>query len=192
MGDLRIISGTLKGRKVKTIDLPGTRPMTDRVRENLFNILAPSLKAHENQPAINFLDLFAGSGAIGIEAISRGATSATFVESDRQWTKVIDDNLQKFSLKELCECLLGDAYRIVKNLSNTSKKFDIIFAGPPYDHDHHNRIIKSVTETDICKINGLIVLQYRKTDPLLLPDGYSARIKTYGITSLAFIRRQND
>jgi len=85
---LRVIAGKLKGRRIRTIEVAGTRPMTDRVRESLFNILAPEL------PGARFLDLFAGSGAVGIEALSRGASAAVFIESERRWADVIAENLE--------------------------------------------------------------------------------------------------
>ena len=180
---LRIIGGDLKGRKLKTVDNVDTRPMTDRVRESLFSILAPEL------PERRFLDLFAGSGAVGFEALSRGASSAMFVENDEQCFHVVCENLAVLGLQARGIVFKMDAYKAVKMLADSGRRFDIVFAGPPYEKDHHNRILTSVIENGLCESDGLIVLQYRKGDTLRAPDGYSVDTREYGITSLSFLRR---
>jgi 16S rRNA (guanine966-N2)-methyltransferase len=178
---LRIIAGRLRGRRIETIDAPGTRPMTDRVRENLFNILAPEL------PGARFLDLFAGSGAVGIEALSRGASAVLFIESDHDWADLITTNLDKLELKTSGLVMRSDAYDALRTLGRSGQRFDVVFAGAPYDEDHHNRILAALHEAGICR-EGTIVLQYRAGDPLIVPTGYSADTRTYGITSLSFLR----
>jgi 16S rRNA (guanine966-N2)-methyltransferase len=178
---LRIIAGRFKGRRIGTIDAPGTRPMTDRVRENLFNILAPEL------PGARFLDLFAGSGAVGIEALSRGASAALFVESDPEWADLVASNIDGLGLRSSGLVMRSDAYAAVAALGRSGQRFGIVFAGAPYDEDHHNRILAAVHEAGICR-EGTVVLQYRAGDPLRLPAGYAADTRTYGITSISFLR----
>ena len=179
---LRIIAGDLKGSKIRTIPGEGTRPMTDRVRESLFNILALEL------PGAAFLDLFSGSGAVGIEALSRGAATVVFVESDPAWADVIVDNLVRLGLRDRSLIMRSDAYVSVESLARGEKRFGVVFAGPPYDHDHHNRIVETIARAGIGD-EGTIVLQYRATDDLLLPTGYDADTRIYGITALSFVRR---
>ena len=181
---LRIIAGEFRGRKLRTIERPGTRPMTDRVRENLFNILGPELQG------ARFLDLFAGSGAVGIEALSRGAESTTFVELDRQWSDVVEANLRMLNLADRAENLRGDVYKIVRRLGNDGARFDIIFMGAPYDGVHHNRAGGAVIDAGILADKGTMVLQYRKGDPLDTFEGYDVDTRKYGITNLTFVRKQ--
>lgn len=185
-GTLRIIAGAHRGRRIKTIDAPGTRPMTDRVRESLFNILGEQIAGG------TFLDLFAGSGAVGIEALSRGAASATFVESDHSWCRLIVENIGMLNLDDQAEVMPADAYKSVAMMARKGRKFDIVFAGAPYDEDHHNRILNAIINEKICADDGLIVLQFRKGDPLNIPPGFDADIRKYGITALAFIRRSHE
>lgn len=178
---LRVIAGHFRGRRLKTIDAPGTRPMTDRVRENLFNILAPELEGSR------FLDLFAGSGAVGIEALSRGAAATLFVESEQEWADIITANLDDLGLRSSSLVMRTDAYKAVEMLGSGGQEFSLIFAGAPYDADHHNRILAALHEADLCP-SGTIVLQYRAGAPLEAPPGYSVDTRTYGITALSFLR----
>jgi 16S rRNA (guanine966-N2)-methyltransferase len=187
-GTLRIIAGTCRGRRIRTIDAPGTRPMTDRVRENLFNILAPRLAGAA------FLDLFAGSGAVGIEALSRGAASARFVEYSPKWCAVIEENLRTLALSDRGRIEKGDAYASVAAQARAGNFFDIVFVGAPYDEDHHNRMVRALIAAPVCAADGVIVLQYRHGDPLdteILGEQYTVRIRDYGITSLTFIERRD-
>lgn len=181
---LRIIAGEFRGRRLRTIERPGTRPMTDRVRESLFNILAPEL------PGAKFLDLFAGSGAVGIEALSRGAGMATFVELDCQWSEVIETNIATFKLEDRAENLSGDVYKIVSRLAGDGRHFDIIFIGAPYDGEHHNRAARAIVDAGILAGGGTLVVQYRKGDPLAELEGYDLDTRSYGITSLTFARKR--
>lgn len=186
-GKLRIIAGKFGGRKISTIEVEGTRPMTDRVRENLFNIVNMDLRD------ATFLDLFAGSGAVGIEALSRGASHSTFVEYQDQWSNVIAENIDALDLSDKTDNLKGDAYSIITRLHEQKRKFDIVFVGAPYTNDHHNRIMDKLISKDILAEDGMIIQQYRASDPLKnLPETYTSRTKTYGITSLTFIRKTNE
>ncbi len=126
---MRIIAGTA-GRI--RLDAPKSlaRPSTDRLREALFSILGPGLGG------ARVLDLFAGSGALGIEALSRGAKSAVFVESDRHAVKTIRANLDRAGLSELATIIARDAFR---SLSSLNQSFDYIFADPPYQHHESER-----------------------------------------------------
>jgi 16S rRNA (guanine966-N2)-methyltransferase len=183
-GKLRIIAGKFRGRKISTIEVEGTRPMTDRVRENLFNIINMDL------PGVTFLDLFAGSGAVGIEALSRGAARSTFVEFQDDWSKTIKENIRELNIQDRTENLKGDAYALIREMAVKQKKFDIVFVGAPYTDDHHNRIMTLLIKHDILAEDGMIIQQYRASDPLKpLPPEYSIKTKTYGITSLSFIRK---
>lgn len=119
---LRVIAGTARGRKLDQPPRDTTRPLTDRAREALFNILTPRL--HGARVA----DLFAGSGAVGIEALSRGADRATFVEMDAAVVRVIEGNLERLGFAEDAEVVRGDALTWTERGQGP---FDIVFCGPP-------------------------------------------------------------
>jgi len=121
---VRIIAGTHRGHRIAAPKGHDTRPTSDRVRENAFNLIGPVDDA-------DVLDLFAGSGAMGLEALSRGAASATFVESDRDACSVINANLDKLSLNATVLC--QDALRAV---SGERRSYDLVLCDPPYGYDH--------------------------------------------------------
>lgn len=120
---MRIIAGTHRGHRIAAPRGKDTRPTSDRVRENAFNLVGPVDGA-------DVLDLFAGSGAMGLEALSRGAKTCTFVEKDRDACRTIDANLDKLKLRATVLC--QDATRA---LGNDRRTYDLIVCDPPYDHD---------------------------------------------------------
>ena len=123
---MRIITGKARGLKLKTPAGFSTRPTADRVKESLFNILNGLINFSEVNAV---LDLFAGTGALGLEAISRGATSATFI--DAATTEIIRENVRRTKFTG-CEILRGDFEKILRRLSTESSSFDLIFSDPPY------------------------------------------------------------
>src|SRR5436190_2627347 len=133
---MRIIGGSIKRRGIKAPPSSiGVRPILARIRKSLFDILAPRL------PDCVFLDLFAGSGAVGIEALSRGASAVTFLDLNPNCLSVIRQNLSKLQMFERARVLRGDATR---DLSFAGGPFDLIFMGPPY----HDLKWKALTLTD--------------------------------------------
>src|SRR6185312_11393174 len=123
-GKLRIIGGTLRGSRIAVPDFPGLRPTPDRVRETLFNWLAPVIDGAQ------CLDLFAGTGALGIEALSRGAAQVDFVESDARLADLLRANLTR--LKQDAQVHVGDAMR---HLAQVSSRYDLVFLDPPFAAD---------------------------------------------------------
>jgi 16S rRNA (guanine(966)-N(2))-methyltransferase RsmD len=123
MGSLRIISGKARGRRLR--DVPGdtTRPITDRAKESLFNILAPGLSSAA------FLDLFAGTGSVGIEALSRGAAFVRFVDNHRQAVETIRSNLHTTGLEQGAEILHMDAFALLER--QPDRQFEYVFIAPP-------------------------------------------------------------
>lgn len=180
-GKLRIIAGSLKGRAVSTIDVAGTRPMTDRVRENLFNILQVSL------PGCHFIDLFAGSGAVGFEALSRGASHATFVENSPRWHELIQQNAKALAVEDSCTLLCEDVFTVIPRLAEKTARPAIIFVGAPYEDYLHSEAAKALIDSQALKPGDLAVIQYRKGDPLEEDSRLSYRHKDYGITRLTFM-----
>jgi 16S rRNA (guanine966-N2)-methyltransferase len=124
-GSLRIVAGSLRGSKLAVPDVEGLRPTPDRVRETLFNWLAPVI------PGARCLDLFAGTGALGIEALSRGAGECVFVERDRALCRLLEDNLARLRVDTAVVVNAGaDDY-----LAGTSRRFDVVFLDPPFAAD---------------------------------------------------------
>jgi 16S rRNA (guanine966-N2)-methyltransferase len=143
----RLISGTAGGRRLK-VPRTGVRPTGDRAREALFN----SLKALLDLRGATVLDLYAGSGALGIEALSRGAERAHFVDSSRDACRTIGANLEKLGLKATVLCM--DAERA---LANERGPYDLILADPPYDFDRYERLAPHVAR--LLAADGVFVLQ---------------------------------
>ena len=141
---MRVIAGKARSLRLKTVPGLGTRPTTDRIKETLFNMLQPSLADG------SFLDLFAGSGGIGIEALSRGAASAVFVERERPAIKCIQENLQFTRLK--------DVFRALKQLEGQSA-FTCIFMDPPYGQDLEKQVLEYLCRSTLADEDTLIIVE---------------------------------
>ena len=124
---MRVIAGTRRSLPLKSLEGDATRPTADRYKETLFNVLQTDI------PGCRFLDLFAGSGAIGIEALSRGARHAVFVENSRKALQVIKDNIHFTKFEDESDLILSDAVSYVRGLRVVD--FDVIFIDPPYNND---------------------------------------------------------
>lgn len=145
---MRIIAGKAGGLKLKSLKRRDVRPTLDRVKESMFNIIAFYL------PGAEVLDLFAGFGSLGIEALSRGALKADFVEIERSHLKIIEENLNKAKLFEQAELFCQDVYLYLKNCS---QKYDLVFMDPPYQKEMTAEAVKLIIKNDLLKENGLIV-----------------------------------
>ncbi len=147
---MRVISGSARGRKLLAPDGMLTRPTTDRVKESIFNIINPYL------PAENILDLFAGSGALGIEALSRGTSHAVLVDSNRAALEIVKKNLLGARLVERADVVFKDALLFLKE---TQMKFDIIFLDPPYNTGLLNEAIDLIYEKSLLTDGGIILAE---------------------------------
>ena len=147
---MRVISGTARGRRLKELQGMETRPTTDRVKEALFNIVQFEL------PGRQVLDLFAGTGQLGIEALSRGAASCTFVDVRKEAAAVIRANLAHTKLEEQGKVVQGDYLAF---LTRCKEKFDLIFLDPPYGTGMLEKAMEIITEIDIVSENGIIVCE---------------------------------
>jgi 16S rRNA (guanine966-N2)-methyltransferase len=128
-GTLRVIAGSLKGRRLKAPTWEGLRPTSDRLRETIFNVLAPRLRG------ARVLDAFAGTGALGIEAISRGASRVTFIDHDPRALRLIEENVAACGVREACVIIRGSVARTINalGLSRADEPFDVVLLDPPYD-----------------------------------------------------------
>ena len=184
---MRVISGTARGKKLMSLEGLETRPTLDRVKEALFNIIQFDIRE------TNILDLFSGSGALAIEALSRGANKATLCDFSRNAIKIINKNLEDTKLKEKSEVLNKDYLEALKTLKNRKEKFNIIFLDPPYKTDYIYKSIENILEYNLLAEEGIIVAETddeNKIEELKNIEGieiYDAR--KYGIVHIIFIRK---
>ena len=152
---MRIIGGEAKSRRLRTLKGRSVRPTLGRVRQTLFDILAPRVSG------ARFLDLFAGSGAIGIEALSRGAAEAVFVESDRRAVGRIRDNLAETGLRGNSRVMAARVETAIGRLANQGERFDVIFLDPPYRQPQvADRTLGRLGETgELLADGGIVVVQ---------------------------------
>ena len=181
---MRIISGTLKGRRIFAPKSQITRPTSDRVRESLFSILG------EQPHHADVLDLYAGSGALGLEALSRSAKHCTFVENNKSVIKALEKNLtlvkeQQFTLVKT------SALQAIKILSKKEKSFDLIFLDPPYQKDELRNILPWISQNNLLMDSGVIICEHsaKKT----LENKYLKLIckdsRIFGDTALSFFMK---
>jgi 16S rRNA (guanine966-N2)-methyltransferase len=181
---MRVIAGRAGGVRL-AVAKRGVRPTMDRVKAAIFSSLGETIIA------ARVLDLFAGSGALGIEALSRGAASAIFIEGNRQSAEAIEKNLAKTKLKGRVRH--QDVFEFIRQRSNT-EKFQIIFADPPYEKAHRGKsqtekLLNNESLPQLLEPNGIFVLEKRPTDALSQTKLWRViRQKTYGATEVLFLQ----
>jgi 16S rRNA (guanine(966)-N(2))-methyltransferase RsmD len=176
---MRIIAGALKGRRIDAPDWPGLRPTSDRLRETLFNVLAPRIEG------ARFLDAYAGTGAVGIEALSRGASHVTFIERDPRAARLIEQNLSR--------CGVEDRYAIIRAGFTTAaaglaETLDIVFLDPPYGADE---MVGSLTAAaHLLATDGVMIVEHARRDAA--PEQIEGLVRTrelvQGDSALAFYK----
>ncbi len=152
---MRIISGKYRGRKLQGFNIEGTRPTIDRIKESVFAMIQTKI---ENSKC---LDLFAGSGALGLEAISMGAKMCDFVDHNEIAIKTIKKNAE--SIEEEINIINSD-YK--KYLKQTKEKYDIIFLDPPYNHNLLNKALKYIEEYNVLRDGGIVVCEFENESPI--------------------------
>ena len=162
---MRVIGGTAKRLQLKTLDGIDTRPTTDRIKETLFNMLNPYIYD------CVFLDLFAGSGGIGIEALSRGAKEAVFVEKNPKAMACVKENLKHTKLAHKAMTLTTDVMTALYKLEG-EKKFDYIFMDPPYNHELEKTVLKYLSESDLLSEGCVIIVEASKDTKFDYLDEY--------------------
>lgn len=182
---MRVIAGSAKSMPLKTISGLETRPTTDRIKETLFNMLQPYICGSR------FLDIFAGSGGIGIEALSRGAEFCIFIEKNRKAAAVIEENLKFTRLSPRAEVHCQDAFAALSALEK-EPIFDVVFMDPPYDRNLEKQILDVLRDASFIDENTLIIIEASlKTDFDYLEEyGFSlVREKKYKTNMHVFIRK---
>ena len=179
---MRIISGKARGRRLKEPMGRDIRPTTDKVKESIFNILQFDIEGRR------VLDLFAGTGQLGIEALSRGASSCVFVDESAKALALVRENLKISALGEQAEIYQAES---ISFLSHAPGKFDLVFLDPPYDTKLLEQALEAVFRFDILKPNGIILCESRENQVLPEPVGPYSLYRTYryGQISLAVFTR---
>ena len=186
---MRVIAGKYKGRKLNSPDNYDIRPTSDKAKEACFSILTPVIYGSR------VLDLFAGTGSLGIEALSRGAESCCFADSSRAALNLIKSNLEHCGVEEETKVLAGDYRKIITNLSariedGLMEKFDIILLDPPYGKGLLEDALEMISENEILAEEGVIIAEHRKEEEL--PDTIGRlneeKERRYGIVKLSIYK----
>lgn len=184
---LRVIGGTARGVPLKSPDTKNTRPTMDRTKESLFNILMPYI------PDARVLDLFSGSGSLGIESLSRGAKEAVFIDSSKHCRSIIIENLKKTKLEDRSTVMALDVYKAIKLLGNQNAKFDIIFMDPPYNMNFIAKTIQNIDEFDIIAEEGILACEHHVNEKAPEKMGRLTKVRTkeYRETIYSFYVRES-
>lgn len=181
---MRIIAGTLKGRRLVAPRGDVTRPTADQVRLALMDTLTPYL------PGARVLDLFAGAGGVGLEALSRGAAHATFVERDARAVDALRRNVSALGVADAARVTRGDVGRALASLARAGERFDIVFADPPYESGALGPALSALGEGHLTTPGGLVIAQHPTKHPP--PPAVGAltafRTRRFGETTLTFFR----
>lgn len=188
---MRIIAGSLRGRRYKVKDQPGVRPISGRIKQSVFDIIAGLV------PGAKILDLFAGTGAVGIEALSRGAEEAVFVDLSKACIKQIETALEKTGFKSRSRVLMGNCLSEMSWLPFRGgvSQFDLIYMGPPYKDEEGRPLALStpsllrVAEAKLLAPKGWLMIQHHVKEPVEVPAGLERfRQEKYGDTFVDFLR----
>ncbi len=179
---MRVIAGKYKGRKLNDASKYDIRPATDRVKETIFNVLQHKL----NIENVKVLDLFAGTGSLGIEALSRGAQKGTFVDLSKESISLIKANLENLNCLEVCELIKADG---VKFIERCNEKFDLIFADPPYAYEMTDIIPELIFSNKILNDNGFLIIEHQRNLSFKFTDDFVKTItKEFGNTTVTFFK----
>ncbi|MBB2480377.1 16S rRNA (guanine(966)-N(2))-methyltransferase RsmD [Bacillus sp. APMAM] len=181
---MRVISGTCKGKSLKSVPGNQTRPTTDKVKEAIFNMIGPYFSGGIG------LDLFAGSGGLGIEAMSRGLDKVIFVDRDIQAFQTVKSNIKLCGFEEQSEIFRNDSERALKALIKRQISFDVIFLDPPYKKQKLVDLLQMISDAKMLSENGSIVCEH--SSDLELPnsigDFISVKTAKYGIIGLSIFQ----
>lgn len=178
---MRVVSGKCKGRSLKAVPGNSTRPTTDKVKEAIFNMVGPYFDGGIG------LDLFAGSGGLGIEALSRGLDKVIFVDRDKNAVQTIHENIQKCGMEQQAEIFRNDAERALKAVSKRDLQLNYIVLDPPYKKQQLEKLLEIIAENNLLHPNGVIICEHGSE--FELPDQIINFVKNkqeqYGITAVS-------
>ncbi len=179
---MRIIAGSARGRRIEAPEGRNTRPTLDRVRENLFNIL------QTRTASSTVLDLFAGSGALSLEALSRGASFAVMCDSDRNASRVERKNTETLGFTDRAELFCCDWRQAVRKLAERSLRFDLIFLDPPYRMTDLREVFEGIAP--LLTADGLVIVEHEAGESFLYGDGFTVTDeRKWGFCGMSFLRK---
>lgn len=185
---MRVIAGSARGIKLKTIPEMTTRPTVDRVKENMFNIIQHDI------PGAVVADFFSGSGSLCIESLSRGASFAYFADKNPKCVEIIKDNLSACSMKDNFKIMNMEYDKFASSLSKSGVQLDIIFLDPPHRSGFGQDSIELINKMQLLREDGIIVVEHHKDEAY--NDKYEGLVKfktkKYGITALSFYRHEGE
>lgn len=182
---MRVIAGSRRSIRLCTVEGEQVRPTTDRIKETLFNMIQTEV------PQRSFLDLFSGSGAIGLEALSRGATEAVLVERDREALTCIRKNIAATKFENEAVLLANDVFTVLQTLKH--KPFGIIFMDPPYNQDLEKRVLMQLSGSSLCNEDTLIIVEASSETDFSYAEslGFAIRrVKSYGSNQHVFLEKR--
>ncbi len=182
---MRVITGAARGRRLKELEGLETRPTADRVKEGVFNIIQFDIEGRR------VLDLFAGTGQLGIEALSRGAAAAVFVDQRRDAAALVKENLKLTGLEKNARVVCGEALAF---LSSAGEKFDLVFIDPPYAANLWKNALIAINQFDILSNHGIIVCEspWEQEMPPMEPPYFLRRTYRYGRIRITTYCREED
>ncbi|WP_432665156.1 16S rRNA (guanine(966)-N(2))-methyltransferase RsmD [Wukongibacter baidiensis] len=184
---MRIISGKAKGVRLKALKGMDTRPTSDKVKESIFNIIAPYVDDSK------VLDLFSGTGNLGLEAVSRGAAYAYLIEKNRKCQPIIKENINKAKLDDSIKLIIKDAVSALKMFKDNNERFDIIFMDPPYLKGFIIPCLEEISDLNLLNIDGIIVIEHDIKDilPETVKDITKFKERKYGTTMVSFYCKED-
>jgi 16S rRNA (guanine966-N2)-methyltransferase len=182
---MRIIAGKLKGTNLHFPQSKITRPLKDRARESIFNLLIHSNKISFQFEKSNILDLYAGTGSFGLECLSREAKNVYFVEKSEDARIILEKNIEKLKVKKNVSIFLDDVFSSIKKQSILKSKFDLIFCDPPFKDLNVEKLIKLIYTNSLLKKNGILILHRNKSTKDKFPNYFKIiDERIYGVSKI--------
>jgi len=184
---MRIIAGKHKGTTLHLIQNKITRPLKDRARESIFNLLTHSNKISFQFDKSNILDLYAGTGSFGLECLSRQAGRVCFVEKAKDARKILEKNIEKLKIKKNVDIFFNDVFSLINKRNIFELKFDLIFCDPPFKNLYIEKLIQLIYNSDLLRKDGILVLHRNKNTQEILPNYFKIiDERIYGISKVTF------
>ena len=185
---MRVVAGIARGRKLLTRDSEETKPTLDRVKEAMFSMLTPYLNG------ARVLDLFSGSGALGIEALSRGAAHCIFCDKSKECCDIIKKNLESTGLGDQATVLQGDYTGLLKRLKQREETFDLILLDPPYNKGFEQETMKLLSWYGLCESGTIALCEHAFEDKMPEQNGtfYRIKEKKYGTVGVSLYEKKDE
>jgi|SRR5699024_157522 len=163
---MRVITGKLKGRTIYTVPSSDTRPTSDKIKEAIFHVIGPYFDGGQG------LDLYAGSGSLGIEVISRGIDSVTFIDRSNEALKTIRKNIRHLQLEKNSQVFRNYALRALDILAKQNRTFDIIFIDPPYESKEYTKVLKRIQQVGIINAGGYVYVEHPPNKDFIYDESF--------------------